>query len=198
MGKPKPIMTPEQEAHSAEQLRRLQTPIEQATAEVEGSVYASLAVMRGRGENVFCNQQDWNVSPFILRDREAGYLALRECHAVILAEVFAGKDGSPVPLVLLAGIYNRLIGRRVPTDSDPLKEGEIRPFTVEEVGLILTELPSALTKEDEDRFYEPILMNLRRHHPEITREDLEPDMDIPKVIEFFRAIIRSNNGIVDF
>jgi len=192
MSRTKPQRSPEQFAQEAERLQDMQQPAADApAAEKSVGVAATLHLMRGLGETVFCAGRSWNVSPFTLKNRDAGFAAVRSCHALLVAEVLAGPQGSRVPIGLVTEVYNRVTGRATPENE------ELRPFTTEEVTQFLVDLPAQITDDEVSSLLEPILINLRRHQPDVVREDLEDDFDLSTFVEFLRAIMRQNTGLLE-
>ncbi len=180
--------TPEQEARDAERVAAMNSP----TPTEAAGPGATFAVMRGRGEDVVIGGTTYNLAPFTLRHKEAGYAALRKCPAILIAEAASGVDDGPVSLDLLAQNFNRLTGRHDPEAEDLTR----RPLTVEGALATLAQFPETITDEQIDALFEPVLIALRRHHPEVTKADLEDDFDLGTFVRLVRAIDRQNTGIL--
>jgi hypothetical protein len=182
--------TPEQEARDAERVRAISTP---APPEASAATTAtSFAIMRGRGADIEIGGKTYNLAPYTTKHREAGYNALRKCPAILIAEAASGDDDKPVSLELLAYNFNRLTGRTDPEAEDPIQ----RPLTIMEVFATLAQFPETITEEQVDALYEPVLIALRRHHPDVTKADLEDDFDIGTFVRLVRAIDRANTGLL--
>lgn len=180
-------LSPQDVQRSEELLSRMKAPVP-ATPTEAAAAAAPLNVMRGYGDDVFINGRSFNLAPYTLKSLKAGYALIYKCHALLIAEAMAAREDEALELNTLAKVYNTIC-QRTGTDEDN------QPYTPEEVYSFLNALPETLTPEGLDALYEPILLSIRRHQPEVTREDLEDDFDLAVFVRCLRIIFKLNSGL---
>ncbi len=192
MSTPKPHPTPAQAAQQEERLRAMQTPIaesENPGSRGAGAPAVPLEKMLGIGEPVRLGGAEFEAAPIPVAKLGRAAQLITQIPEMLFVHVLTAHERGVFDIAATAATLNRLAAQAGSgVDAAP-------QITQDFVEFALAALPGQISEEQSEAMVSLALLVLSRKNPDITRQQIENDLELPTFIHILGVAVAGSPSL---